>query len=460
MVEELRVLCLRVITENIDENTQLGRLTRRDLGEVCAVLSVDLPLPVALMLPLDDLYWRRRIQAHYPPPHLAFTAKGRRKGVHQKAARERVVTPQTKSGIGGGDMDGSSLITTTETVSHAHPLPRVTLCAPYIQALHLPSLARAPGSCDGPGVERGTFDHLNLADVITALPHIKDLSVRCQTVEEGGELCWADLGVSVQEAAVLSNAVATNPRITHLKVYESCVDDARADVLVGGLQGHQGLTYLDLSHNQLTCASVPSLIALLKSTRLASLHLQHNNIGEKGARQLGEALAQALHLQALLLDLNPLSRGGEAILEGATKGGRLRVLSLAGCRLRDQCWMPLAAALTSLPELRYVCLAANPFMQEPPAEVVKAAADGARILLTNLDGTTYMMGRVQGGRQLSPSLQALHDQLVVPLTPTAAQKDLEHYLPLHGLHLYPQDFTIEEELRGMFLFTKDPKNIL
>ncbi|XP_042243632.1 dynein regulatory complex subunit 5-like isoform X2 [Homarus americanus] len=451
------------------------------------------------MLPLDDLYWRRRIQAHYPPPHLAFTAKGRRKGVHQKAARERVVTPQTKSGIGGGDMDGSSLITTTETVSHAHPLPRVTiirfngswkrayleanlaraittthetkrgwrtlgpllqLCAPYIQALHLPSLARAPGSCDGPGVERGTFDHLNLADVITALPHIKDLSVRCQTVEEGGELCWADLGVSVQEAAVLSNAVATNPRITHLKVYESCVDDARADVLVGGLQGHQGLTYLDLSHNQLTCASVPSLIALLKSTRLASLHLQHNNIGEKGARQLGEALAQALHLQALLLDLNPLSRGGEAILEGATKGGRLRVLSLAGCRLRDQCWMPLAAALTSLPELRYVCLAANPFMQEPPAEVVKAAADGARILLTNLDGTTYMMGRVQGGRQLSPSLQALHDQLVVPLTPTAAQKDLEHYLPLHGLHLYPQDFTIEEELRGMFLFTKDPKNIL
>lgn len=57
------------------EHTQLNGLTQRDLQEVCAGLSVDLPLPIALSLPLDDLYWRRRTQAHFPPPHVSLQGK-------------------------------------------------------------------------------------------------------------------------------------------------------------------------------------------------------------------------------------------------------------------------------------------------------------------------------------------------------------------------------------------------
>lgn len=83
--------------------------------------------------------------------------------------------------------------------------------------------------------------------------------------------------------------------------------------------------------------------------------------GVEGARQLGAALTQSPPLEVLLLDLNPIGGdGGVMLLEGAAKGGRLQVLSLDGCRLTDQCWLPLAAALTTL---HYVSLAANPFTQ-------------------------------------------------------------------------------------------------
>lgn len=82
------------------------------------------------------------------------------------------------------------------------------------------------------------------------------------------------------------------------------------------------------------------------------------------------------------------------------------------------------------------------------------------MLLTNLDGTTYLLGQVRGGHFLPPALQTLQNQLATPLTPTAAQEDLAQYLPLHGIDLHPKDFTIEEELRGMCLFTNNPQHIL
>ncbi|XP_069956539.1 dynein regulatory complex subunit 5 isoform X2 [Cherax quadricarinatus] len=459
MVQELRALCLRVITINVD---------------------------------------------------------GRQKGLRQRVVRERAVTPQIPvESLGSGNVDveagggsagsgekqqSSARVTSTESTKHVHTLPSITavrqesswqrgylethlaravsttqdtkrgwrtlsqllqLCAPYVQTLAIPSLAPASHSGELAGLEQGSLDHLNLADVISALPSLKVVSVRYQTVEEDSDLRWVDLGISVPEAASLAHAVTSAPGITHLRVYESCVDDIRAEVLLVGLQTHKGITCLDLHHNLLTCASVPRLVTLLTSTHLITLHLQHNSIGEAGGRQLGAALAQTPHLEALLLDLNPLGVAGGAVLEGAAQGaGKLKVLSMAGCRLTDVCWPHLTAALTSLPNLRYVSLAANPFTQEPPAEVVEAAEGGPRVLLTNLDGTTYLLGQVRVARFLPPALRELQDHLEGPLTLAATQDDLAHYLSLHGLRLQPQDFTIEEELRGMCLFNKDPKNIL
>lgn len=67
---------------------------------------------------------------------------------------------------------------------------------------------------------------------------------------------------------------------------------------------------------------------------------------------------------------------------------------------------------------------------------------------------------MRGGRSLPSPLQVLHDQIDHPITVAASQEDIAHYLPLHGLRLEPWDFTIEEELHGMCLFTKNSTNIL
>ncbi|XP_069976778.1 dynein regulatory complex subunit 5 [Penaeus vannamei] len=504
MVSELRVLCIKVITQNINECTPLKSLNARDRSEVCQALSVDLPLHVALALPLDDTYWRRRCNAHCPPPYISL--HGRRPRLRRKVVRERSLTPQTP-GRGKGQSPTSRGTPTTPTTptrtSNLPPVnvlkeeggwrrsyleaflaktlsttpeskrgwkalgPLVKLCAPHVQRLHVASLAPSPPTKEKGGDNadsaRGSRDHINLAEVISALPNLKRLSIRFQVVVEGGDLSWPDHGASPQDIESLSHAAA-DTTITHLCVYESCLDDERAESLLAGLKKHPALTCVDLRHNTISCISAPHICDVIDSTSLTELYLQHNQIGPKGAKLLGKALAKSPALETLVLDLNPVGgAGGAAVLRGAVEGGRLKVLSLAGCRLTDECWGPLVQVLTSLPCCRYVCLAANPFSQKPPPDVLSAAEEatsGARVLLTNLDGTTYLLGYVRGGRRLPSPLQILHDQIDHPITVAASQEDIAHYLPLHGLSLEPWDFTIEEELHGMCLFTKNSANIL
>ncbi|XP_037792249.1 uncharacterized protein LOC119587609 [Penaeus monodon] len=587
MASELRVLCIRVITQNINGaswhagawhvNSWMmpygsGKCEKLPHvpDTVCQALSVDLPLHVALALPLDDSYWRRRCNAHCPPPYISlhgppylsgtsylnggcgitttsgnsmsdpaesklvissaalpsarstdciiskrrptirresvWLPAGRRPRLRRKVVRERSLTPQTP-GRGKGQSPTSRGTPTTPTTptrtSNLPPVnvlkadsgwrrayleaflaktlsttpeskrgwkalgPLVKLCAPYVQRLHVSSLAAAPPTKEKGGdvvdSDRGSRDHLNLAEVISALPNLKKLSVRFQVVVEGGDLSWPDHGASPRDVESLSHATA-EANITHLCVYESCLDDERAETLLAGLQKHPALTCLDLRHNTLSCISAPHICDVVGSASLTELYLQHNQIGPKGAKLLGKALAKRPALETLVLDLNPVGgAGGAAILRGAVEGGRLKVLSLAGCRLTDECWEPLVQVLTSLPSCRYVCLAANPFSQKPPPDVLSAAEEatsGARVLLTNLDGTTYLLGYVRGGRSLPSPLQVLHDQIDHPITVAASQEDIAHYLPLHGLRLEPWDFTIEEELHGMCLFTKNSTNIL
>ncbi|XP_042884741.1 dynein regulatory complex subunit 5-like [Penaeus japonicus] len=504
MVSELRVLCMKVITQNINENTPLKSLNARDRSEVCQALSVDLPLHVALALPLDDSYWRRRCNTHCPPPYISL--HGRRPRLRRKVVRERSLTPQTP-GRGKGQSPTSRGTPTTPTTptrtSNLPPVnvlkaegawrrsyleaflaktisatpeskrgwkvlgPLIKLCASYIQRLHVASLAPSPPSkergADVTDCDRGTRDHLNLAEVISALPNLKRLSVRFQVVVEGGDLSWPDHGASTQDVESLFRAIASS-NITHLCIYESCLDDERAEGMFPSLKKHPTLTCVDLRHNLISCTSAPHICDVIASTSITELYLQHNQIGLNGAKLLGKTLSKSPALETLVLDLNPVGgAGGAAILRGAVEGGKLKVLSLAGCRLTDECWEPLVLVLTNLPSCRYVCIAANPFSQKPPPSVLSAAEEatsGARVLLTNLDGTTYLLGYVRGGRRLPSPLQVLRDQLDQPITVAASQDDLAHYLPLHGLRLEPWDFTIEEELNGMCLFTKNSGNIL
>ncbi|XP_050720966.1 uncharacterized protein LOC127000898 [Eriocheir sinensis] len=610
-VQELRCYCLQVITRNINEHSQLSGMTPRDLQDVCAGLSVDLPLHVALSLPLDDLYWRRRTQAHFPPPHVSLTSRLRKKGGRREGGeRTNALGGRGGGGAGGGMKTGTSSSPSPAAATvPSRPLPPTTVvggraaggrpwrqayveghlsrvvcaaqdtrstwrhlaallqvCGRDVRRLHLPCLAPPPTSrsLEEGENEPGSLSHLDLSEVLTATPNIQELSVRYQSTQEGSGLVWGGVGASMQDLLALTTALtpSTTPHLTHLRIHESCVDDTRAERFLAAFRAHPNLACLDLRHNLLTCASTPHLADLLTSCpALTCLNLHHNSIGSVGGATLGAALARRppVPLKALMLDLNPLgSKGGAALLIGAAKGGEeeeedeeeegkeekkkeeegegggseerkerngskdeeeeagakrkkrrrkrrrrgLRVLSMAGCGLGDECWGPLTEALKSA--LTYVCLAANNFTQDPPEEVIDIVEGGGgggrrggggggggnttntqrpketrknteladededeerghecpRLLLTNLQGSTYLLGRVRGGRTLAPPLHSLREALRAPVTPAAAREDLQHYPPLHGVCLREQDFTLEEELTGMCLFTKEARQVL
>lgn len=372
-VQELRDYCVHVIARSINEHTQLNGLTQRDLQEVCAGLSVDLPLPIALSLPLDDLYWRRRTQAHFPPPHVSLQSRLNQRKGGRGGGGERTHTPAGKGGSGGtkgssvsiprAGSGGSTSVASTHALSR--PLPPTTVvgrrdaggrrwrqvyierylscvicatqdtkagwrqlsallqvCGRDVHTLHLPSLASPPpprGNEEVVEVEPGSLSHLDLFEILSALPNLQELSIRYQNTQEGTELVWGAVGASVLDLAALTPTLT--PTLTHLKIYESCIDDTRAERLLSGLRGHPNLTYLDLRHNLLTCASAPHLADLMNSCpSLRSLNLHHNSIGSTGGSTLGEALARRppLPLEALMMDLNPLgAKGGTALLQGA-----------------------------------------------------------------------------------------------------------------------------------------------
>ncbi|KAK4303347.1 hypothetical protein Pmani_024633 [Petrolisthes manimaculis] len=156
--------------------------------------------------------------------------------------------------------------------------------------------------------------------------------------------------------------------------------------------------------------------------------------------------------------------GREAEGGGGSGGGGcgLKLLSLSGCRLDDSCWPSITAALTHTTSLTYLSLAANVFKQDPPREVVESAkSSGARVLLSNLNGTTYFLGQVSRGRQLAPPFTGLQEHLArLPPLHDPLTQHLGPLPQLHGLHLHPKDFTLEEELRGMCLFTKNANTII
>ncbi|MPC39601.1 hypothetical protein E2C01_033142 [Portunus trituberculatus] len=218
-VQELRDYCVHVITRSINEHTQLNGLTQRDLQEVCAGLSVDLPLPIALSLPLDNLYWRRRTQAHFPPPHVSLQSQlNKRKG--RRGGSERAHTPAGKGG-GSGSTKLSSVsiprsgsggsVATTSTHAPSYLLPPTTvvgrrnaggrrwrqvyverylscvICAiqdtksgwRQLSALlqELTSVSITINTSRGNGevveVEPGSLSHLDLFEIISALPNLQ-----------------------------------------------------------------------------------------------------------------------------------------------------------------------------------------------------------------------------------------------------------------------------------------------
>ncbi|KAK3872899.1 hypothetical protein Pcinc_022060 [Petrolisthes cinctipes] len=449
MVEELRVYCIRVIAKNVTEVTPLGHLSTRDLAEVCADLSPDLPLTLALSLPLTDLYWLRRARAHYPPPHVALQggtrgSRGMEDGVHEGVPEPCPLLhpPRSKGrgGVGGGRKEGGGVVG-GGWKRHITVVSLLQLCGQELTSLTLPSLPQQARKSEGVSGESATTSP-DLPQLLHLLPRLQVLSLRYRDVSEGGSegrgggggRGESSAGATLQEVAALASALTTaTPALTQLRISESCLDDVKVEELVSGLRTHPALTSLDLRHNSLTSSSIPFLIDLITSIPLKLLNLQHNDIGVEGTELLSVALARTpyLSLEALLMDLNPLgSAGGVAILKGAAEGGRRGGRGGGG--------------------------------GDPPKEVVESAkASGARVLLSNLNGTTYFLGQVSRGRQLAPPLTGLQEHLArLPPLHDPLTQHLGPLPQLHGLHLHPKDFTLEEELRGMCLFTKNGNTII
>jgi hypothetical protein len=100
-------------------------------------------------------------------------------------------------------------------------------------------------------------------------------------------------------------ALAKNSKLTSLSLWENKVGDEGAKLIAGGLAKNSKLTTLDLSENRIGDEGA-KLIAkgLAKNSALTTLHLSTNEFGDEGAKAMAKALAKNSTLTSLDLREN------------------------------------------------------------------------------------------------------------------------------------------------------------
>jgi Ran GTPase-activating protein (RanGAP) involved in mRNA processing and transport len=89
-----------------------------------------------------------------------------------------------------------------------------------------------------------------------------------------------------------------------------CVlNDTMCQVLCASLMTNKGLRTLNLSHNNITTASVPYIIEAVEvCPSLFHLDLSHNKIDERGAKEIVLCVERVSHLRSVLLNGNSISK--------------------------------------------------------------------------------------------------------------------------------------------------------
>lgn len=114
----------------------------------------------------------------------------------------------------------------------------------------------------------------------------------------------------------------------HCNLHYRELDDRNAEQLAGLLAGSK-VESLDLSENNIGDAGVIALAgALPHARRLTALNLADNNVGERGARYLAASVSETLRLESIELRQNRVSKPTLAVLAAAVEGAcRQRVES-------------------------------------------------------------------------------------------------------------------------------------
>eukprot|EP00956_Cyclotella_meneghiniana_P017020 scaffold27460_cov56-Cyclotella_meneghiniana.AAC.5 len=134
----------------------------------------------------------------------------------------------------------------------------------------------------------------------------------------------------------LGPALASSSSLVSLVLKNNQITDEDIERIFNNSSEHCNISHLDLSHNQISCAGVESVVKKFISphSSLSSLDLSGNKLCDECAATLGLALVDNESLMSLNLSLNGIGdTGGVALFESMRQNNVLRSINISSNRL-------------------------------------------------------------------------------------------------------------------------------
>jgi Ran GTPase-activating protein (RanGAP) involved in mRNA processing and transport len=155
------------------------------------------------------------------------------------------------------------------------------------------------------------MSHLKIDIVFSLLPNLNDLTITYGAKHVGMEYESSLFGMKMADAEILKDCLRTTQSLTRLSMPNNLLDYDLIKILSSGLMLNKTISILDLSHNKIgNSASSKIALYLYQSKILTHLYLGDNQIHEKGARCIGDALKVNRSLLVLDMHLNRIDDKG------------------------------------------------------------------------------------------------------------------------------------------------------
>jgi len=180
-------------------------------------------------------------------------------------------------------------------------------------------------------------------------------------LDERTSIDLSDANLDDADVRALAEALATNTSVTSINMHDNPnVGVVSARALARALMTNSSVTSLNLSATGIGVAGVRALtLALMTNTSLEKLYLEYNGLGDEGMLALVAGLN--MHLTTIDVERNNIRDVGARALARAlaTKSTRVTSINLADNWIGDDVAPALAAAVAANPNVTHLLLSDN-----------------------------------------------------------------------------------------------------
>jgi Ran GTPase-activating protein (RanGAP) involved in mRNA processing and transport len=219
----------------------------------------------------------------------------------------------------------------------------------------------------------------NIAIALQKITKLKILNLNSNNIGNGG-------------ATLIANALKNfkNKSLTNLQLSTNKIGDKGADALLKALNEYQQINFINLSFNNIGDAGLKQLTQLNKNS-LTILKLRHNNIGGKGAIEIGKMLSQNKKLEQLYLDHNKIGDKGAKEIANmlSNQDINLKQLYLNNNKIGDEGAIEFGKMLSQNKKLEQLYLDHNKIGDKGAIEFNKGKGENNTLTFLSLDHNKF-----------------------------------------------------------------------